>query len=146
MTMMGAALSVTPPAGATEGGTLGVALTPGRGILASPNFWYIHGTFKFSVEVTDIGGDDDENLFVFISIPDEIDVTLYSGTRWYCEDVDGGVDCMNPDYVVPGEAWPLLTITARGSTRVSDTLDVYAIADSDDEAHVGVPFLYDTST
>ncbi|PRY41776.1 hypothetical protein CLV43_105535 [Umezawaea tangerina] len=128
-------------------GPVRVTLKPLSGVVVTPNrYWYIRGEFRFTVKATDVGTEDDQNLFVFVSIPDEIRMTTFSGNRWRCESVVGGLDCSNPDLVVPGESWPALTITTRGTGYVQDTLDVYAIANGDDWAHVGVPFVYDTSS
>ncbi|WNV88354.1 hypothetical protein [Umezawaea sp. Da 62-37] len=144
MTMTGTAAAA---ADSGRSAPVRVDIEPGRGIVVTPDdYWYIRGTFSFTVSVTDVGEDNDENLFAFVSVPDEIRMVGYEGERWECAAVEGGVDCSNPDLVVPGEAWPLLTITATGTGYVQDTLDVHAIADSDEWTQTGTPFVYDTSS
>ncbi|PRY37804.1 hypothetical protein [Umezawaea tangerina] len=145
MTVAGTALPAS--ADTAQSGPVRVDIAPGKGIVVTPDdYWYVRGTFSFTASVTDVGEADDENLFVFVSVPDVIRMTGYQGDRWRCESVEGGVDCTNPDLVVPGEAWPLLTITATGAGYVQDTLDVHAVADSAEWTQTGTPFVYDTSS
>ncbi|MET1071504.1 MAG: hypothetical protein ABWY11_02535, partial [Umezawaea sp.] len=92
MAMTATALADPATASTGQTGPVRVDLKPLKGVVVTPNgYWYTRGEFKFTVKATDFSADNDENLFVFVSIPDEIRMTRFSGSRWYCEAVEGGV-------------------------------------------------------
>ena len=136
---VGAAFLVVPTASADESNGIDVVLTPGTGISSSDSGWrgLARRSMRFTVDVTDIGDQDDDGLSVFVSVPFTV---RGSGDRWDCSAVEGGLQCEIDDLVVPGETWP--TLTLDGSTTIGylrDSVDVYAESTNGD-AHAGVPF------
>jgi hypothetical protein len=136
--VVGASVLLTPAASADESNGLEVELVPGQFISARNGVWtgVSIRTYRFHINVTDVGELDDDGLHLFVSVP--FSVRGYEGDRWDCWDVDGGAECEIADVVVPGETWPTLTILGSG-THIDDTIDVYATSTQGD-AHAGVPF------
>src|SRR5882672_9905465 len=138
-----------PPAAGHDdtGDPLAIDVEAGPGIWAKPTGeWESRTSFSFVVTVTDSGSGNDEDLSVFVSVPDQTKIRQTSGDRWTCQDVDGGVRCTNPDLVVPGEAWPALTVQGWVlSDNHDDSLDVYATGTAGKEVHWSVPWTLDTS-
>jgi hypothetical protein len=137
---VGAAFLVVPAANADESNGIDVVLTPKNGISSSDTGWrgFQRRSMRFTIDVTDIGDLNDDGLSVFVSVP--YGIGAFSGDRWDCWDVEGGLRCEIGDLVVPGESWPTLTIdggTSEGYVR--DSVDVYAESTHGD-AHAGVPF------
>jgi hypothetical protein len=137
----------SPRQAAPQAGPVRVELSPGDGVaIANDNIWYVHGgSFSFSVTAS-AGGRNQEHVTVFVSLPSSFTVEGFEGERWDCKAVEGGLECTNPDVVVPREAWPALTLTAKGSEYVYDSIDAYVRGPQDSDAHHGVPVVYDTST
>ena len=53
------------------------------------------------------------------------------------------MQCENPDQVIPGQAWPVLKLVARGHGYWGQTIDVHARGQGPEEAHDGVPVHFD---
>ncbi|GLZ30410.1 hypothetical protein Lesp02_25990 [Lentzea sp. NBRC 105346] len=104
-----------------------------------PDTWAAHGDFSFFVRLADAGSENLDEATVFVSLPPEVEVTGFAGDRWECEDTEGGIDCYNPDLVVPGEEWPQLTVfgSVREANGRIDSLDVYAKTGEYGAAHKG---------
>jgi hypothetical protein len=146
----GAPATTANPAATAVAGADPIAIEVERGdgviVRNHDGAWVSRTQFTFAMTFTDVDVDNDEGLSVFISIPEEADVRGYDGERWDCWDVDGGLECANPDLVVPGEAWPTLGLRGQVlNARYGDTLDVYATGQDQREAHWGVRWDLDTS-
>ncbi|WP_285745565.1 hypothetical protein [Lentzea sp. NBRC 105346] len=140
------AVAVAPTASAAETAPIDIRMTKGDGVYGSEYHWQSRGTFDFTVTLTDTGAGNLYGTTVFVSVPEGADVTGWAGERWDCEHTGGGIDCTNPDLVVPGEAWPELTVQLRPTEYFPDeTLDVYATSGGYGAAHEGVAYYYDTS-
>jgi hypothetical protein len=142
---VGVSLLLAPAANATIG-PLAVRLEAGHGIHVLPDGTWVGNPYldynDFTVRAEDLGKETDEGLFHFVSLPtDQIEVIGYEGDRWECWDVDGGIDCTNPDTVVLGEQWPSLTVQYRSlGKEVQDTLDVYGENETLGKDHFGVAY------
>jgi hypothetical protein len=137
------ALQAAAPAKADQGS---VDLAAGRGVVDLGERWYVHGMpFEFSVTAGSTSAKTAEGATVFVSWPLEIVLVGSSGEGWRCAEVEGGVECSHPASIGPDQSWPALTLRARGTETVKDTLDVYLRGVGTAEAHAGVPFTYDTS-
>ena len=124
-----------------------VELASGRGVADLGERWYVHGmSFEFSVTAGSTSAETADGATVFVSWPAEIVLVGSTGEGWSCAEIEGGVECVNPTAVGPEQSWPELTLNAKGTATVKDTLDVYLHGVGAAEAHVGVPFTYDTST
>ncbi|MFD4640934.1 hypothetical protein ACFWN2_26745 [Lentzea sp. NPDC058436] len=106
--------------------------------------WVSRGPFDFSVQLRDVGDENEQGATVFLSVPELLDVQSW-GDGWSCEDTDGGIDCYHPDLVVPGEAWPVLYLRAFPVNYGNDTIDVYATTGDYEPTHEGVEYYLDTS-
>jgi hypothetical protein len=136
--------TLVPSAEAARADVLRVDLNAGSGIEVVDDYWVgdPHAPrMEFTVTMTDVGNLNDENGGVFVSVPDDLEVTFSWGNRWECIDVTGGIVCESPDLVVPGESWPKLTVSidAHGN-EINDTIDAYAYSQRQAQAHDGVPF------
>lgn len=132
------------PAKADQGS---VELASGRGVADLGERWYVHATpFEFSVTAGSAGVEKADGATVFVSWPAEIVMTGSSGVGWSCAEVEGGAECVNSTAVGSEQTWPVLTVNAKGTATVKDTLDVYLRGVGTAEAHAGVPFTYDTSS
>lgn len=142
-------LAVAPSASAAgEPAPVSIDINPGHAMYwNSRGWWEVKASFgRFSVDITDIGGEDLDETTIFVSIPPEIDISRYEGDGWNCWDVDGGVECHNGHVVVPGEAWPRLDLGFDVDHMTSpDSIDVYATTGDFGPAHEGIPFKTDTS-
>lgn len=145
------AFSVAPVANAAETAPIDIRMTLDETsmireyVAEDGTHWAGRGLFDFSVLLTDIGGENEQGVSVFLSVPDTLDVRS-QGDGWSCEDTEGGIDCYHPDLVVPGEAWPELHFRAWPNDYIRDTIDVYATTGDYDPAHEGVHYFNDTST
>jgi hypothetical protein len=138
------ALQAAAPAKTDQGS---VGLVPGRGVADLGERWYVHGVpFEFSVNAGAPRARAAEGASVFVSWPLEIALVSSTGDGWRCSEVEGGAACDHPALVEPEQSWPALTVRAKGAEAVKDTLDVYLRGVGSADAHVGVPFTYDTST
>lgn len=135
-------------ASADESNRLAVELVPvyNMTVFDEPDYglegvWHTSNasTSLFDVVVTNTGYELDDDLSVFVSTT--LEVVDYEGSDWDCWDVEGGVQCLNQDTTVHGEAWPTLRIVSHLISDEQDpwdTLDVYADSSVGD-AHAGVP-------
>jgi hypothetical protein len=137
-------------ANAEESNQLSVELVPGANmsVFDEPTYglegvWHASFDFtsEFDVVVTNTGYQLDDDLYVFLST--RLEVVGYDGSDWDCWDVEGGIQCLNQDTTVHGEAWPTLHVEARQHFGwvPDDTLDAYADSSVGD-AHAGVPLWY----
>ena len=137
----GATLLVAPPASAGDGAMIEAELSPWDNVQqVSPTRWYVGQSedFTFTVDVTNDSVHGQDALTVFVSVPFE--VTGYEGDRWNCWDVDGGVQCANPDVTVPREDWPTLFVHGRTTeVDIRDSIDVYATSNVGAD-HSGMEF------
>ncbi|GLZ30413.1 hypothetical protein Lesp02_26020 [Lentzea sp. NBRC 105346] len=135
---------------ADETPPVSIQLTPGKGMWENSysGWWEARSISSFTARFTDTGSDNLRGLTVFISVPGEYELYSYSGDRWDCWDTEGGYDCHIDDLVVPGEAWPELTVTGyvRDHMNQPDSIDVYATTGAYGWAHAGFPFKTNTST
>ncbi|TWP45190.1 hypothetical protein FKR81_39600 [Lentzea tibetensis] len=136
-------LAVSPAAQASEPSPVAIQLTPRDGLRVDEDGTWIadQDDFYFRVSTSDAGDENLDELTLFVSIPDEIELFTISA-EWECWDVDGGVECHNPRLMVPGESWPDLLIYARVHDEMDapDSIDVYATTGEYGPAHEGVPF------
>ncbi len=136
--------SVAAPARADQGS---VELASGRGVKDFGDYWYMHGSdFEFSVTAGAASESRSDGATVFVSWPAQLRLLGSTGESWSCAEVEGGVECVNPAVVEPGRFWPVLTLNARGTETVHDTIDAYLRGVGGAEAHAGVPFTFDTSS
>ncbi|TWP45189.1 hypothetical protein FKR81_39595 [Lentzea tibetensis] len=141
-------LAASPLAHASdEPSPVSIDLDRGMGMGVDREGTWTANTFGyFTVDLSDAADENLDEVSVFVSVPDAVEVADYSGDDWDCWDVDGGIECHNPQLMVPGEAWPTLTVHLYVHDHMDDvgSIDVYATTGDFGPAHEGVPFQTNT--
>nr|WP_042186362.1 hypothetical protein [Kibdelosporangium sp. MJ126-NF4]CEL17231.1 hypothetical protein [Kibdelosporangium sp. MJ126-NF4]CTQ91539.1 hypothetical protein [Kibdelosporangium sp. MJ126-NF4] len=145
---LGITLTIAPSASAAQDEPLELWFEPVAAIVVEDDGLWRGSPFSgnsFEVHARDNTEYTEDGVHLFLSLPPQLHVSGYDGDRWNCWDVDGGIECTNPDTVVPEEEWPVLTVRFNGNDWITDSLDVYGHNDTLGDAHFGVPFVMSQS-
>ncbi|TWP45191.1 hypothetical protein FKR81_39605 [Lentzea tibetensis] len=127
-----------------------IELTPGKGVAINKTYgyWEARSSAEFSVKVTDKGDGDLDEMDAYVFVPAEVEVTGFSGEGWDCWDVEGGIECHTGHLVVPGEAWPTLTVRNQVHSHMNEpgAIEVWVTTGRYGWAGERVPFKTNTST